>query len=56
MNEFLLKNGKDYKEWLYEGLDFLIDYLEELCKFVDFDVKDVIDIIDFIIKIDFLEE
>ncbi|WP_254048102.1 hypothetical protein [Clostridioides difficile] len=53
MNEFLLKNGKDYKEWSYEGLDFLIDHLEELCKFVDFDVKDVIDII---IKTDLSEE
>ena len=56
VNEFLLKNGKDYKEWSYEGLDFLIDHLEELCKFVDFDVKDVIDIIDPTIKTDLSEE
>ncbi|HBF4873511.1 TPA: hypothetical protein KOP34_001298 [Clostridioides difficile] len=56
VNEFLLKNGKDYKECSYEGLDFLIDHLEELCKFVDFDVKDVIDIIDPTIKTDLSEE
>ncbi len=56
VNEFLLKNRKDYKEWSYEGLDFLIDHLEELCKFVDFDVKDVIDIIDPTIKTDLSEE
>ncbi|HGM3508000.1 TPA: hypothetical protein ACKOR7_002587 [Clostridioides difficile] len=56
VNEFLLKNGKDYKEWSYEGLDFLIDHLEELCKFVDFDAKDVIDIIDPTIKTDLSEE
>lgn len=56
VSEFLLKNGKDYKEWSYEGLDFLIDHLEELCKFVDFDAKDVIDIIDPTIKTDLSEE
>ncbi|MCC0673199.1 hypothetical protein IC216_14500 [Clostridioides sp. ES-S-0145-01] len=56
VNEFMLKNGKSYKEWSYEGLDFLIDHLEELCKFVDFDIKDVIDIIDPTIKTDLSEE
>lgn len=56
VNEFMLKNGKSYKIWSYEGLDFLIDHLEELCKFVDFDVKDVIDIIDPTIKTDLSEE
>lgn len=56
VNEFILKNGKSYKIWSYEGLDFLIDNLEELCKFVDFDVKDVIDIIDPTIKTDLSDE
>ncbi|MDB3082949.1 hypothetical protein C4097_00030 [Clostridioides difficile] len=56
VNEFMLKNGKSYKEWSYEGLDFLIDHLEELCKFVDFDIKDVIDIIDPTIKTDLSKE
>ncbi|UWD50650.1 hypothetical protein NYR90_19705 (plasmid) [Clostridioides difficile] len=42
VNEFMLKNGESYKIWSYEGLDFLIDHLEEVCKFVDFDIKDVI--------------
>lgn len=56
VNEFMLKNGKSYKIWSYKGLDFLINHLEELCKFVDFDVKDVIDIIDPTIKTDLSEE
>ncbi|MGO0884989.1 hypothetical protein ACTPDI_19595 [Clostridioides difficile] len=56
INEFMLKNKKNYKEWSYEYIEFLIDHLEELCKFVDFDVKDVIDIIDPTIKTDFSEE
>ncbi|HFL2408322.1 TPA: hypothetical protein ACG3IA_003328 [Clostridioides difficile] len=56
INEFMLKNKKNYKEWSYEYIEFLIDHLEELCKFVDFDVKDVIDIIDPTIKIDLSDE
>ncbi|HBE9437498.1 Uncharacterised protein [Clostridioides difficile] len=56
VNEFMLKNGKSYKIWSYEGLNFLIEHLEELCKFVDFDVKDVIDIIDPTIKTDLSDE
>lgn len=56
INEFMLKNKKNYKEWSYEYIEFLIDHLEELCKFVDFDVKDVIDIIDPTIKTDLSDE
>lgn len=56
INEFMLKNGKSYKEWSYEYVEFLIDHLEELCKFVDFDAKDVINIIDPTIKTDLSEE
>lgn len=56
VNEFMLKNGKSYKEWSYEYIEFLIDHLDELCKFVDFDIKDVIDIIDPTIKTDLSEE
>ncbi|HBG7288319.1 hypothetical protein [Clostridioides difficile] len=56
INEFMLKNKKNYKEWSYEYIEFLIDYLDELCKFVDFDIKDVIDIIDPTIKTDLSEE
>ncbi|HEH6787334.1 TPA: hypothetical protein SHV63_003637 [Clostridioides difficile] len=56
INEFMLKNKKNYKEWSYEYIEFLIDHLDELCKFVDFDIKDVIDIIDPTIKTDLSEE
>ncbi|HBG2116897.1 hypothetical protein ACRVX5_12695 [Clostridioides difficile] len=56
VNEFMLRSGKTYRIWSYEGLNFLIDHLEELCKFVDFDVKDVIEIIDPSIKTDLSEE
>ncbi|UUC42765.1 hypothetical protein NMZ80_04775 [Clostridioides difficile] len=56
INEFMLKNKKNYKECSYEYIEFLIDHLEELCKFVDFDVKDVIDIIDPTIKTDLSDE
>ncbi|EGT5400064.1 hypothetical protein CUA91_17940 [Clostridioides difficile] len=56
INEFMLKNKKNYKEWSYEYIEFLIDHLDELYKFVDFDIKDVIDIIDPTIKTDLSEE
>ncbi|HFL3266862.1 TPA: hypothetical protein ACG3I4_002815 [Clostridioides difficile] len=56
VNEFMLRSGKTYRIWSYEGLNFLIDHLEELCKFIDFDVKDVIEIIDPSIKTDLSEE
>ncbi|RRG82711.1 hypothetical protein EGM01_18655, partial [Clostridioides difficile] len=52
INEFVLKNGKNYKEWSYEYVEFLIEHLEDLCNFVDFDAKYVIEMVDPSIKPD----
>ncbi|VIG18142.1 Uncharacterised protein [Clostridioides difficile] len=52
INEFILKNGKNYKEWSYEYVEFLIKHLEDLCNYVDFDAKEVIEIVDPSIKPD----
>ncbi|EGT3847926.1 amidase domain-containing protein [Clostridioides difficile] len=52
INEFVLKNGKNYKEWSYEYVEFLIEHLEDLCNFVDFDAKYVIEMLDPSIKPD----
>lgn len=55
INEFVLKNGKNYKEWSYEYVEFLIKHLEDLCNYVDFDAKEIIEIVDPSIKPDLSE-
>ncbi|NMS89226.1 hypothetical protein HGQ85_04730 [Clostridioides difficile] len=56
VNEFILKNGKDYKIGTYEYVEFLIHNLEDVCNFVDFDIRDVIEIVDPSIKPDFSDK
>ncbi len=50
LSEYLLQNGKDSDTISYENLKFLINNLEDVSNFIDYDIKDVIEHIDPSIK------
>ncbi|MGX4599023.1 hypothetical protein [Faecalimicrobium sp. JNUCC 81] len=43
LSEYLLQNGKDFNIMSYENLKFLINNLEDVSKFIDYDIKEAID-------------
>lgn len=56
ISEYLIKHGKTYEISTYENLEFLIENIEDVVEYVDFDAKTVVEIIDPTIKEFFISD
>ena len=54
ISEYLIKHGKTYEISTQENLEFLIENIEDVVDYVDFDAKTVVEIIDPTIKGSFI--
>ena len=54
ISEYLIEHGKTYEISTQENLEFLIENIEDVVKYVDFDAKTVVEIIDPTIKDSFI--
>ena len=54
ISEYLIKHGKTYEVSTQENLEFLIENIEDVVDYVDFDAKTVVEIIDPTIKGSFI--
>ena len=50
ISEYLIEHGKTYEISTQENLEFLIENIEDVVEYVDFDAKTVVEIIDPTIK------
>ena len=54
ISEYLIEHEKTYKISTQENLEFLIENIEDVVEYVDFDAKTVVEIIDPTIKDSFI--